>query len=524
MNTYYRFQNVATMYIKWLSVTFTVLIVQIPVFALTAAPGYEPFFFLFTPVLSFIIGVVLGYFQSGLMKLETGRKYVWIVLVAVSMIVKNITIDFRYGFIFNGKDLIPAFIAGVVIGLAQFLILRKISKEAIWWLPTSALAWGLSALIGWSAYDYYYIGFYEYAVVYSAVIGLLTAASFVICFSKSKILIFGKIMLITFSLSLPVATWLSMIIPNIQQDVRFSVTNSVQQLQFSPDSEILAIAYTFNGIELRNVNNWEKVGQIDLKSEDTIESFAFSPDGQILAIGTSRGRDVVELWSLPSKEYIGELQGHIGSVNGVAFSPNGQWIASAGGQDDRRVILWDVSTREMLQVIHTLPPNWHDWFNDVAFSPDGNLLAAAIMQDGNGGVKIWDLGKNEVQHEFVDFPAPVYKLLFSPDGNRLAISSENIVKIFDTSTWDEYRTLNLCCGSITSFSFSPNSQVLAVGQFLSVELWDIEDGVRFENLRGHKDSSLAIAISPDGQWLASASRRADSETLILIWRLENYMP
>jgi WD40 repeat protein len=104
-----------------------------------------------------------------------------------------------------------------------------------------------------------------------------------------------------------------------------------------------------------------------------------------------------------------------------------------------------------------------------------------------------------------------YGLVFSPDGNRLAILSANEVRIWDIST----------CQIVTSFR-APKSQALAwspLGRLLAtggsetsghatLRLWDADTGAELDQLAGQRSPITAVAFSRDGRFLASGCQDA----------------
>jgi predicted NACHT family NTPase len=89
----------------------------------------------------------------------------------------------------------------------------------------------------------------------------------------------------------------------------------------------------------------------------------------------------VQLWDSQAGTLLAILKGHSSWVWSVAFSPDGQRLASASM--DNTVRLWDIQTGTHL---FTLDGHSDD-VKSVAFSPDGQWLASA---SDDRTVRLWD--------------------------------------------------------------------------------------------------------------------------------------
>ena len=143
--------------------------------------------------------------------------------------------------------------------------------------------------------------------------------------------------------------------------------------------------------------------------------------------------------------------------------------------------------------------------NSVSFSPDGKLLASG---SADNTVKLWDTTTGTEIKTLIGHTKPVFAVSFSPNGKLLASGSfDQTVKLWDTTTGKAIKTFTGHTDNVVGVSFSPNGKLLAsAGADKRVKLWDITTGKEIKTFTGHTNSVWSASFSPDGKLLASASR------------------
>ncbi|MDF5730596.1 MAG: WD40 repeat domain-containing protein, partial [Rhizonema sp. PD38] len=144
------------------------------------------------------------------------------------------------------------------------------------------------------------------------------------------------------------------------------------------------------------------------------------------------------------------------------------------------------------------------WISGISFNPDGKILASA---SGDRSVKLWDTNTGKEIKTLIGHTNPVNGVSFSPDGKMLAsASNDKSVKLWDTNTGKEIKTLTGHTNWVNGVSFSPDGKMLASASAdKSVKLWDTNTGKEIKTLTGHTDSVTGVSFNLDGKMLASAS-------------------
>lgn len=250
-------------------------------------------------------------------------------------------------------------------------------------------------------------------------------------------------------------------------------------------------------------DNVDQVGQIAAFEAGNVCTAAFGPDGNLLA---SSGNHELRLWDALNRTTIRTLSVDNREVWRIAFSSDsGHVAATSTGNScgDTRVSVWNMEDGELL--LQRLEDYDH-MATDVAFSPDGRLLAAGAScpmgQRGVSYVKVWDLASGDL---VLDMPASsfVSDLAFSPDGRLLAAAVVDGVWLWDVVTGEVYAELHGNRGDMRSIAFSPDGAYLASAGGLEIILWDVASR---EQLYQLAEAGAQLAFSADGQILVTGER------------------
>src|SRR5262245_18401822 len=275
-------------------------------------------------------------------------------------------------------------------------------------------------------------------------------------------------------------------------------------------------------------------------------SVAFSPDSRLVAAGQDDGR--ITLWDATTARIHRSWRAHDGSVLSLAFSPDGKRLASGGR--DGTVRLWDPATAYELHVIRERRAVYR-----VVFAPHEDLLATAGQ---NGDVALWDPATGKEVRRTAGHRREVFPLAFHPDGKQLATGSkDHTVLLCDVETGRCHNATVATTGWVSTVAFSPDGLLLvtagqhgqlrvwetlterfvvalpsddpASGALLvardnrtivwtggsrhQVYLWDFPTQRLRDTFSGHREFVSALAASPDGRTLASASY----DGLVYLW-------
>jgi WD40 repeat protein len=311
----------------------------------------------------------------------------------------------------------------------------------------------------------------------------------------------------------------------------------LDSMAFSNDGSLLAMAGGGNLVRIYDAASRQLAHRAAFP--DYVGHIAFSSDGKVLAGGTKKG---ISLWDLAQVREVVRLKNEPDSQDSLyaTFAANGGPLA-VWGYGDASVRLFDANGVKEIRrfnpdvaAITKAVDSW-GWANNIAvsFSPNGKILAVAREA---GRIDLWDVesGKKLPTLACDSFQRASF-LAFSPDGKQLASAGsdnwggDNTVRLWDVTQGKEIRPVAGHGSPISSVAISPDGNTVAsAGRDGAIHLWERSSGKHLLRLDGHGNRRTQVVFSGDGRRLISwgsygvdgVLRIWDSKTWQAVSRLE----
>jgi WD40 repeat protein len=283
-------------------------------------------------------------------------------------------------------------------------------------------------------------------------------------------------------------------------------TAQVNAVAFSPDGQMLASASSDHTVKLWRVSDGTLLATLHAgidpsatTHQDVVNTVAFSHDGTILASG-SMDR-LIKLWRASDGALLRTMGGNE-FILGLAFSPDDQLLASGGGYSTNEIKIWRLSDGQNISIINdNLGSN-----NAVAYSPDGQLLAAA---KANSVATVFNPANGNAVHN-LGHDGTVNFVAFSPNGQTIATASDDqSARLWQVGNNFQTFSLNGPSGFVKSVGFSPDGQMLIAGgqdwgaQRGTILFWRVADGALLRAYTQQTSTAVFSAqISTDGSSFA----------------------
>lgn len=250
-------------------------------------------------------------------------------------------------------------------------------------------------------------------------------------------------------------------------------------------------------------------------------NLSYSPDGKYLfSVGVDR---LIRKFTVGSTDEPDTVEHHDGDIMAVATSENHFATCS----EDGTVSLFDIKSNDYKGLLtrSSLP------IRDIAFTPDGQFLAAVGDDDSSAIIRIINvdniLETSEITLDDVDSVGGVRSVAFSPKGDFITVScGDNSARIFSWRDRQQVQRISGVTPSIkslgdeacTSVAFHPDEKHFAVPtKAFEIGIYEITDPSRpLIKLSGvHNGPMTDLQWSPNGGYLCSSGPSGQ----LAIWKV-----
>lgn len=341
-------------------------------------------------------------------------------------------------------------------------------------------------------------------------------------------------------------------------------------MAFSPDSKRLVVGEQSGNVRLWDVESGRELLFLEKphRGRRGVTSAAFAQDGMTFATGGAFGW--VYRWNAATGEQVGTLQASqpapsdkgggptFSVVVALAFSPDGTSLAAGAGfqesigfmdtvDEERKavrnpngesIVIWNLNPQKRLRTIaHAHPTE----IISLAWTPDGKRIFSGgniMMPREKFGkpygalfvivpeVKVWDVETGDLVRELkADEPEAGYgAMALDGNGTILASGGEPAIRLWDVRSEKLLRRIAVPgWHGMHGLALSPDGQEVVADRKGKIGVWEVATGEvapRFANLQSHSRGVVAVAVSPKGERMFTASH----DGTVRAWHAETGEP
>ena len=304
-------------------------------------------------------------------------------------------------------------------------------------------------------------------------------------------------------------------VANLEVDPELSVLLATEAVETTRSSDETVLPEVEEALHRAVV-----ASRLELEVPELGGLLAWSSRGVFVTEGAENS-GMIDIRDDETGESVLAFKAHDADINDVAFSPDGSLLATTG--DDGTLKVWNASTGRLFSSVSADGSAFGVW--GPSFSEDGSLVAAAWSDWGGpetvGSVRVLDLSTDRVVSNIPI--AGAIDTALSPDGKRLAVASwwpeRNVGAVFDVETGREVFGLsgpNDCCPPFSrGVSWSPDGRYIAASSVNNTLIWEAETGRLRYTLPGHTGFAFSVAWSPDSSRLVTGG----SDGAAKVWEI-----
>jgi WD40 repeat protein len=255
---------------------------------------------------------------------------------------------------------------------------------------------------------------------------------------------------------------------------------SVTALDFSADGKLLLSGSNDKTIKLWDIRSGKQIFSIN--TNEFVNDVALDPAMNFFVAAGERDNgypDSATVYNFKTQKIITRLP--VNTKVSISISPDGKHIGF--GEDNRMVNVYSISTWKN-EHNFSYEEGWCGGCSTlICFSPDNKF---AYMASHNGPVKKYDLATNKLLKVYEEKPENLSGLAISPDGKKLARSTEENAVIWDALSGDSIKAVRAEeGGKFHQIAFTRDSKKLIITSDNNTAFtWSIEQKRKDKELTG----------------------------------------
>jgi len=266
----------------------------------------------------------------------------------------------------------------------------------------------------------------------------------------------------------------------------------------SPISPHLVLANTITPENAGQVSELERYG------DQIVNDIVLSPDGRLVVVVT---RSAIEVRNADKLSVIIRTIQTDASIQDVIFDPSGQILA--GIDRNKTIYLWRMPDGQLVRKIKIFDEGR---ISHLTFSASGEFLMFLV---GNT-IKTLKIFDGEIATTFETKISGFDELVISPDAQTLAVARGNLVMLL-RSSGEVFRILKGHTSEISELAISSDGQRLASkSRNGAIVVWSMDQGKPLIGLESPSPDLSRLSFSLDGRFLVVATQKVGAS----IWDLE----
>lgn len=240
-----------------------------------------------------------------------------------------------------------------------------------------------------------------------------------------------------------------------------------------PEGHSIALGATSGYILVRDLESDQTILEIGAYLEGqfarSVELLTYSPDGdRILSVGSNEG--LVRIWDAITGEQLVELEEPIDRMGSAAFSPDGRFILTSDAGEYETTRVWDAQTGKLsLEVVSD------SWAGDAFYDTSGQVI---VTVGPDRRIRMWDTASGG---EIRDFGGGVWfrprEAAMSSDSQIMVVLEDDKLSLWNVQTGEEITTLveTGVYATMKHLAYSPDGQCVAFSTENIVWVWEVAE-------------------------------------------------